>query len=210
MEGSADPVLASRDRQRVDQTDDALFYRQPRLVVHIDAGAIEAVTEHARRLFPPDADVLDLMSSYRSHLPVDVSLGTVVGLGMNREELDRNPRLDERVVRDLNADPVLPFDDGRFGAALCTVSVQYLTRPVAVFGEVRRVLADGAPFLVTFSNRCFPTKAVRGWQERDDAGHVELVREYFAASGGWRGLECDGRVSRGGDPLYAVWAFKGE
>ncbi len=177
-------------------------------MVHIDAGAIQAVTDHIRRLVPPGADVLDLMSSYRSHLPDDLPLGRVVGLGLNAEELAANPHLDEYLVHDLNADPALPFGDASFGAALCTVSVQYLTRPVAVFREVRRVLAVGAPFLVTFSNRCFPTKAVLAWHERDDDGHVELVREYFGVAGGWRDLETAAHAPRGGDPLFAVWAYR--
>ncbi len=206
MSDTPDPVLGGREGLRLDPSDDARFYRQARLVVHIDAGAIAAVEEHIRRLVPPGADVLDLMSSYRSHLPNDVRLGRVVGLGMNAEELAANPQLDEYALRDLNADPSLPFEDERFGAAVCSVSVQYLTRPVAVFGEVRRVLRVGAPFLVTFSNRCFPTKAVLAWHQRDDAGHVELVRRYFEAAGGWRDVETAAHVPPSGDPLYAVWA----
>ena len=208
MSDTPDPVLSNRDALRVDQSDDGLFYRQARLVVHIDAGAIAAVTEHVRRLVPSGADVLDLMSSFRSHLPEDVPLGRVVGHGMNAEELAANRQLDEYVLHDLNANPSLPFEDEEFGAALCTVSVQYLTRPVAVFGEVRRVLKPRAPFLVTFSNRCFPTKAVLAWQQRDDAEHVELVRQYFSAAGGWRDLETAAHVPRGTDPLFAVWAYR--
>ena len=203
-----DPVLGGRAALRVDQSDDGLFYRQSRLVVHIDAGAIAAVTDLIRRLVPPGCDVLDLMSSYRSHLPDDLELVRVVGLGMNGEELTANRQLDEYVLHDLNADPSLPFADERFDAALCTVSVQYLTRPVAVFREVRRVLKPGAPFLVTFSNRCFPTKAVLAWHQRDDDGHVALVREYFDAAGRWRDPDTAAHVPRNGDPLFAVWAYR--
>ena len=208
MSDIPDPILGRREALRLDASDDALFYRPARLVVHIDAGAIRVVTDHIRRLVPPGADVLDLMSSYRSHLPEDTRLGRVAGLGMNAEELAANPRLDEYVVHDLNAEPALPFEDERFGAALCTVSVQYLTRPVAVFREARRVLKGGAPLLVTFSNRCFPTKAVLAWHDRDDAGHAALVRAYFAASGGWRDLDTAAHVPPHGDPLYAVWAYR--
>lgn len=208
MTEGPDPILGRRDALRLDASDDGLFYRQARLVVHIDAGAIAAVTDRIRRLVPAGADVLDLMSSYRSHLPEDVQLGTVVGLGMNAEELAANPRLDEYVVRDLNADSSLPFEDERFGAAMCTVSVQYLTRPVAVFREVRRVLTPGAPFLVTFSNRCFPTKAVLAWHDRDDAGHARLVRDYFEAAGGWRDVGTSADSPTSGDPLFAVWAYR--
>lgn len=199
-------ALGPRDVQRVDTSDDAAFYGVPRLVVHIDQGAIDAVTDHIRRLVPIGSAVLDLMSSYRSHLPTDARYAEVVGLGMNAAELAANDRLTDRVIHDLNRDPALPFPDERFDAAVCTVSVQYLTRPIDVFSEVRRVARPGAPFLVTFSNRCFPTKAIRAWHERDDVEHVELVSGYFRAAEGWSEPRSAAHRPRGGNPLYAVWA----
>ena len=168
---------------RVDDTDDAHFYAAPRLVHHIDDGARAAVTALYRELVSEGADVLDLMSSWVSHLPGDVEYARVVGLGMNAAELDANPPLTERRVQNLNADPALPYADGAFDAALCCVSVQYLTRPAAVFSEVGRVLRPGAPFVVTFSNRCFPTKAVAAWRALGDDGHAALVARYAEASG---------------------------
>lgn len=208
MTEQLDPVLGGRGAMRIDPSPDARFYDQPRLVAHIDDGAIARVTEHIRRLVPAGVPVLDLMSSYYSHLPTDVSLGPVTGLGMNENELAANTQLASHVIHDLNADPRLPFEDEAFGATLCTVSVQYLQRPVEVFREVRRVLTSGAPFVVFFSNRCFPHKAVRAWHERDNAGHAALVREYFVAAGGWSEPESDASVPKWGDPLYAVWAYR--
>ncbi len=192
--------------QRPDESSDEHFYAQPRLVTHIDNRAIAAVTELYRQLFPANGAVLDLMSSWVSHLPPEVDYRRVVGLGMNRVELDANSRLHERVVQNLNETPQLPFTNGEFDAAAICVSVQYLTQPTAVFHEIARVLRPGAPLVVTFSNRCFPTKAVRVWQARDDEGHMELVRRYFAAGGHW--IDVEVRVPRraawGQDPLYAV------
>ncbi len=191
---------------RYDESPDESFYAQPRLVTHIDEGAIAAVTGLYREFFPPDGDILDLMSSWVSHLPAEVHYRCVVGQGMNMAELAANPRLTERLVHNLNATPTLPFDDDAFdGAGMC-VSVQYLTRPVEVFREVARVLRPGAPFVVTFSNRCFPTKAVALWQSLDDQGHVELLERYFAEAGAWTGVEAR-EARRGGwrgDPLYGV------
>jgi SAM-dependent methyltransferase len=192
--------------RRYDESPDALFYRQARLVEHIDAGAIAAVTQLHRELFPPGGVLLDLMSSWVSHLPPEVAYERVVGLGMNEAELAANPRLDERLVHDLNADPVLPFAAARFdGAAIC-VSIQYLTRPVEVLREVARVLRTGAPLAITFSNRCFPTKAVAAWHQRDDRGHAELVASYLRDAGGWTAIETLDRSPGGGDPLFAVVA----
>jgi SAM-dependent methyltransferase len=204
VEGADIEVTGANAFKRYDESPDDLFYVQPRLVTHIDEGAIGAVTQLYREYFPAGGAILDLMSSWVSHLPGEVEYRRVVGLGMNREELEANPRLDERVVQDLNTDPRLPFADGEFdGAGLC-VSIQYLTQPVQVLQEVGRVLRPGAPLVVSFSNRCFPTKAVFIWQALDDAGHGALVKRYLEWAGNWDGVEVLDRSPGGGDPLYAV------
>jgi SAM-dependent methyltransferase len=155
------------------------------------------------------------MSSWVSHLPPDVVYERVAGLGLNDAELAANPRLTERVVQDLNARPQLPFPDGAFDAATICVSVQYLTRPETVLREVGRVLRPAGPVVITFSNRCFPTKAVAIWQALDDDGHARLVEGYLRAAGGWSEIERLDRSPRAatarggagyGDPLYAVVA----
>lgn len=167
----------SFDRQ--DETPDARFYESPRLVTHIDDYAVAAVGEAYRSfLAPGGGEYLDLMSSWVSHFPADFPIGRLTGLGMNEEELRRNPRLDEFFVQDLNANPTLPLEDNRFDGVVICVSVQYLTRPVEVFAEIARVLKPGAPLVVTFSNRCFPTKAVRLWQALSDEDHGRLVGLY--------------------------------
>jgi SAM-dependent methyltransferase len=192
--------------ERQDESDDECFYAPSRLVTHIDDSAISAVTELYRDFFPPDGEIIDLMSSWVSHLPAEVAYRRVVGLGMNQEELDANPRLHERFVHNLNRDPRLPFGQAEFdGAAMC-VSVQYLTQPIVVFREIGRILRPGSPLVVTFSNRCFPTKAVAIWQMLDDQGHRDLIRRYFEEAGNWTQIEVLDRSPRrkGSDPLYAV------
>jgi SAM-dependent methyltransferase len=192
--------------QRYDESPDAAFYAMPRLVTHIDDHAITAVTQLYREYFPPGGDVLDLMSSWVSHLPPDVKYQRVVGLGMNATELAANPRLASLVVHDLNQKPQLPFGDGEFDAAGICVSIQYLTNPARVLRDLGRVLRPGGPVVVTFSNRCFPTKAVAIWQMLDDAGHGELVQRYLQAAGNWTAIELLDRSTQlpGQDPLYAV------
>ena len=197
---------------RADESGDEYFYEQPRLVTHIDPGAIAAVTQLYRELFPAGGAILDLMSSWVSHLPPEVQYSRVVGLGMNGVELDANPRLDERVVQNLNRAPVLPFESDSFdGAGIC-VSIQYLTQPVTVLREVGRVLRAGAPLVITFSNRCFPSKAVAVWQALDDEGHARLVERYLRDAGTWRDVEVADRSPQRwrGDPLYAVVARRAE
>jgi SAM-dependent methyltransferase len=168
---------------REDETPDSLFYAEPRLVTHIDDYAIAAVGEAYRRVLPENGEYLDLMSSWVSHFPADFPIKRLVGLGMNEEELASNPRLDEYVVHDLNAQPRLPFEDQRFDGVTICVSVQYLTHPVEVFAEIGRVLKPMAPLVVTFSNRCFPSKAVRIWLNSSTRQKGRLVATYMEDSG---------------------------
>jgi len=193
--------------ERDDESADDRFYVVPRKVVHIDDGAIAALGRLYAEALPAGGRLLDLMSSWRSHLPAGLSTGEVVGLGMNAEEMADNPQLTKSLVHDVNRDPRLPFGDEEFDGAMCAVSIQYVTHPLLVLREVRRVLRPHAPFVVSFSNRCFPTKAVAVWLGSTDPQHLSLVRSYFEAAGGWKDVTEDDRSPDGnGDPLYAVWA----
>jgi SAM-dependent methyltransferase len=202
---------------RADSSSDAGFYLVPRLVTHIDDGAIAAVRELYRDLgLDGGSDrprrVLDLMSSWVSHLAT--APAELVVLGLNQAELDANPMASERVRQDLNDDPSLPFADDSFDAVLCCVSIDYLIRPVEVLAEAVRVVRPGAPVVITFSNRCFPSKAIRGWLNADDAGRCAIVAGYLRRAGGLSEPEISERALQGGparvDPLYAVVARKSD
>ncbi len=208
MEASADDRYAGFPEgffARTDETDDARFYTQPRLVTHIDDTAIAAVAACYRRLGLAGR-VLDLMSSWISHF--ESAPEALVAAGRNGFELSRNDQAVGGVVVDLNRSPALPFADASFDAAVCCVSVDYLTRPLEVFDDVARVLRPGGVFCCTFSNRCFPTKAIAGWLATDDATHVDLVGHYFRLSGAWSPAQAslEPGTGRGTDPLFAVWA----
>jgi SAM-dependent methyltransferase len=198
------PELPPGAFAKQDTGDDLAFYAPPRLVTHIDEGAVAALTACYRRVLPENARLLNLMSSWVSHLPDDRPFAEIVGHGMNAEELGANPRLTRWFIQDLNRNPALPFADQAYDAVLCCVGVQYLQQPLAVFAEVRRVLAPAAPFIVSFSNRCFPTKAVAIWHTLDMQGHAALVQLYLERSGFSDvtvELLADGRRS---DPLVAI------
>jgi hypothetical protein len=192
---------------RDDDADDATFYALPRLVTHIDDGAIAAVGELYEELHI-EGDVLDLMSSWVSHFRVPP--GSLTVLGMNERELQANEGATERIVHDLNADPRLPLPDRCVDDVVCCVSVDYLTRPVDVFRDVARVLRPGGRLVCTFSNRVFPTKAIWGWLAGTDEDRCAIVAEYFRQSGAFEPPTVSRRTSldHHGDPLFAVWAAR--
>ncbi len=206
---------------RLDSADDASFYRNPRMVHHLDAQARWFVDAIYTRFASPQARVLDLMSSWVSHLDGIPDSARVFGLGMNAAELRANRRLTDFRVHDLNMSPTLPFPDASFDLAVCTVSVEYLVRPFETFSEVGRVLRSGGRFVVTFSDRWFPPKVVRIWQELHPVERMGLVLEYFRQTGrfselatesfsGWpRPLDDKYYPQRGrSDPVYAVWGIR--
>jgi len=203
-----DGIFPSAAYEREDESPDGQFYAVARKVVHIDDGAITALGRVYGEMLPLRGPLLDLMSSWRSHLPSDRT-NEVVGVGLNAEEMADNPQLTSHVVHDVNRDPRLPLEDAAFDGAMCAVSIQYVLHPLLLFREVRRVLRPGAPFVVSFSNRCFPTKAVAVWLATSDAQHVMLVRSYFDAAGGWTDIRAQDRSPGDGDPLYAVSARVG-
>lgn len=194
--------------RRQDEHLDEEFYLTPRRVVHIDDGAIRALTALLAKVLPPAGVYLDLMSSWRSHLPDELKPTRVVGLGMNAAEMADNPQLNAYLVHNLNEKPALPYTSAEFAAVVCTVSVQYMTKPLAIFREVNRVLQPGGIFVVSFSNRCFATKAIAAWLASTDAQHVALVESYFTAAGNWTPPKTAAHTPRYADPLYAVWAYK--
>ncbi len=202
--------------RRADESADELFYREPRKVVHIDEGAIAAASQLYGELLPDGGHVLDLMSAWRSHLPASYSPEKVTGLGMNADEMADNPQLADYVVHNLNVNPELPSADQQFDGAICTVSVQYLINPVTLFKDVSRVLKPGTVFVMTYSNRCFPTKAVAVWQSTSMDQKAVLLTTYLSAAGFANIQSADRSVKakRSGwfgasnDPLFGVWGYR--
>lgn len=206
------------DFARADENPDPLFYQKPRMVQHLDDRALEVVRELYGRFVQPGMRVLDLMAAWDSHLPPEVNLQQVTGIGLNDYELSRNKALTDYRVHDLNADCTLALPDKAYDVAICTASVEYLTAPLAVMDEVARVLVPGGLFIVTFSNRWFPPKAIQLWSRLHEFERMGLVLEYFRRSRGFqdlqtysiRGLERPVHDKYYGrywlsDPVYAVW-----
>lgn len=203
--------------KREDESSDTLFYQKPRFTQHLDATCCGQLSQFYARLLQPGQRVLDLMASWTSHLPEALSPAHLAGLGLNGLELHANRDLSERVVKDLNERPELPWSEAQFDAAICTASIEYLTQPLAIIREVRRVLRPGGLFAVTFSDRWFPTKAIRVWSELHAFERMGLVVSLLAQAGftdlrsetlrGLKRPDDDKYIDQRGcsDPLFAVW-----
>jgi SAM-dependent methyltransferase len=208
--------------ERADETDDRIFYATDRFVEHLDEKALETVEKLIESLVVEEHPViLDLMAGWSSHLPDSLAPERIVGLGLNENELTKNPALAERVLQDLNSDPSLPFEDDTFDVVLNTVSVDYMTKPFEVFAEVERILKPGGLYLVIFSNRYFPEKVIRIWKSSSEEERVLLVLDYFRSAEGFESPrvfvsqgkprpEQDRYAGMGlpSDPIYAVYAEK--
>lgn len=211
--------LSPQQRTKLDETDDSLFYEYPRFVTHVDAGFIEQLTSLYRERLKPRSRILDLMSSWVSHLPEEMEFEHVEGHGLNSKELARNQRLNHYFVQNLNQNPQLPLANQSFDAVLNTVSIQYVQYPEAIVAEIHRVLKPGGIAIISFSNRMFFQKAIQAWREASETRRVELVKSYFESTPGFSKPETIVRQTQtstvlqwlgmaGGDPFYAVVATR--
>jgi SAM-dependent methyltransferase len=212
-------ILKPNQRQKLDETDDQLFYDYPRFVTHVDEAFIQQLTDLYRHRLSPNTRILDMMSSWVSHLPEEIEFTHVEGHGLNAEELARNSRLDDYFVQNFNFNPQLPLVDQSFDAVLNCVSVQYLQYPEGIFSEIHRILKPGGIAIISFSNRMFFQKAIQAWREGSEASRVELVKHYFTSVPGFTVPEVIVNKSTvpdflqwlgvgGGDPFYAVIAHR--
>ncbi|MDB9324132.1 class I SAM-dependent methyltransferase [Nodularia spumigena CS-591/04] len=212
-------MLKPDQRQKLDDTDDQLFYDYPRFVTHVDDGFIQQLTDLYGDRLQPNTRILDMMSSWVSHLPAEMEFAHVEGHGLNAEELARNRRLNHYFVQNLNDNPQLPLPDQSFDAVLNCVSVQYVQYPEAIFAEIHRILKPGGVAIISFSNRMFFQKAIQAWRDASEATRVELVKQYFTSVPGFSVPEVIVNKSTapnflqwlgagGGDPFYAVIAHR--
>ncbi|WP_414543318.1 class I SAM-dependent methyltransferase [Nostoc sp. CCY0012] len=212
-------LLKPDQRQKLDDTDDKLFYDYPRFVTHVDEGFIQQLTNLYGDRLQVNTRILDLMSSWVSHLPEEMEFAHVEGHGLNAEELGRNPRLNHYFVQNINDNPQLPLPDQSFDAVLNCVSVQYIQYPEAVFSEIHRILKPGGVAIISFSNRMFYQKAIQVWRDASEATRVELVKRYFTSVPGFTDPEIIVHQSTvpnflqwlgapGGDPFYAAIAYR--
>jgi SAM-dependent methyltransferase len=211
---SGDTVL-----KREDEADDRLYYQSPRMVHHLDATARSQVSSFYGRILAHGARIFDLMSSWVSHIPDSLESCHVEGLGLNEQELAANGRLSSYMVHDLNKEPQIPVADNSFEAVICTVSIEYLCRPLEVLSELARILVPGGILALTISERWFPGKQVEMWADLHPFERQGVVLNYLLDEGSFRDIHTESvrgyprpaedryadRMSLS-DSLYFVWA----
>jgi SAM-dependent methyltransferase len=216
------PIFNEDAFSRDDSSDDKIFYEKDRFVNHIDKVAINTVEQLIGDLvIEKNPVILDLMAGWDSHIPESLNTSEVIGLGLNENELKKNKSLTGYLLHDLNADTKLPFNDNYFDLVINSLSVDYMIKPLEVFQEAGRVLKPGGLYLVIFSNRMFPRKAVKVWKDSSESERIILVEEFFQGSGifekpvkfvskGKDRPEDDKyyEYCRLSDPVYALYAEK--
>lgn len=168
---------------RVNNEPDTIFYAQRLPDSLMDMGARTAVTALYQTSLPVGGTVLDLMAGSLSHYPEEAHFQDVIGLGASKAALDTNPVLKTRIVQDLNADPILPFEDDSLDVITLCDGIAYLTQPLTVLTEALRVLKEGAPLIVTFSDQFHQQKAVAMWQALEPEDRARLVSILLSRAG---------------------------
>jgi len=212
-------LLRPEHRTKIDTTEDEYFYSFPRFVTHVDDNFIKTLTNLYRTKLKPNMKILDLMSSWVSHLPDEIKFSHIEGHGMNEEELQKNPKLDHYFIQNLNKNPQFPLADQEFDAVLIAVSIQYLQYPEAILSEIHRILKPDGIVIISFSNRMFYQKAITAWRDNNEETRVKLVEYYLKSIEGFSQPEIIIKPSNlpsflqmlgisGTDPFYALISRK--
>ena len=177
--------LSSYDRTKADISDDEIFYQQPRFVHHLSDSFRNRLTSLYSEFLLNHHIILDLMSSWVSHLPSNISYKKVIGHGMNEAELSSNERLDKFFVQNLNKKQNMPIEDSSVDVGLIVAGWQYLQYPEKVSLELSRVIKSDSLLIISFTNRAFWTKAPNIWTYSSEEKRIEYVTSVLT-SNGWR------------------------
>ena len=177
--------LSTYDRNKIDISDDGIFYQQPRFVHHLSVSFRNRLTSLYSEYLLNHYIILDLMSSWVSHLPSNISYKKVIGHGMNEAELSSNERLDRFFVQNLNKKQNMPIEDSSVDVGLIVAGWQYLQYPEKVSLELSRVIKSDSLLIISFTNRAFWTKAPNIWTYSSEEKRIEYVTSVLT-SNGWR------------------------
>ena len=175
--------LSDEDRYKIDFADDKIFYHQPRFVNHLSHSFRNRLTHLYSQYLYNHYVVLDLMSSWVSHLPENTKYKKVIAHGMNESELKSNLRVDSFWVQDLNKTQNIPLEDSSVDIGLIVAGWQYLQYPEQVSLELSRVIKNDSYLIISFTNRAFWTKSPNIWINSSEEGRIEYVKSVLSNNG---------------------------
>tara|TARA_Y100001968_G_C19149994_1_gene615706 strand:- start:39 stop:692 length:654 start_codon:yes stop_codon:yes gene_type:complete len=208
-------VLTYYQRQKEDNKDDEIFYSNPRFVYHLDKSFRNRLTSLYSEYLKPNTILLDLMSSWVSHLPENITFKKVLGHGLNKIELAANKRLDEYWVQNFNKDQILPLEDSSVDYCTLVAGWQYLQYPELISSELKRIIKPNGQLIISFSNRAFWQKSPRIWVEGSSLDRANYISAILVSQG-WNvptrivdentQAKLFGFFNQQNDPFYAILA----
>ena len=177
--------LSIYDREKIDISDDHIFYQHPRYVHHLSYSFRTRLTKLYAEYLLNHYVILDLMSSWVSHLPSNIRYKKVIGHGMNESELRSNKRLDSFWVQNFNIKQNMPIEDSSIDVGLIVAGWQYLQYPEKVSLELSRIIKSDSLLIISFTNRAFWTKAPNIWTYSSEEKRMEYVNNVLNANG-WK------------------------
>ena len=175
--------LTREERDKIDDSDDQIFYQNPRYVNHLSFSFRNRLTNLYSKYLYSNNVILDLMSSWVSHLPTNTKYKKIIGHGMNESELRANKRLDSFWVQNLNKIQILPIEDSSVDTGLIVAGWQYLQYPEKISLELSRIIKKDSLLIISFSNRAFWTKSPNIWTNSSEEGRIEYVKKVISSNG---------------------------
>ncbi len=176
-------ILTTEQRRKLDESNDYEFYSSPKFVYHLDANFRKTLTELYKKEINNNCFILDLMSSWDSYLPKELSYKKVIGHGLNNEELERNQVLEKYWTQNFNHKQEIPLEDKSIDYCLMVAAWQYLQYPEKISEEISRILKNKGKFIISFSNRAFWHKSPNIWTNSNEEERLQYVRKILVGNG---------------------------
>ena len=176
-------VLNNYQRKKLDESNDAEFYSDPKFVYHLDANFRKYLSDLYKNEITDNSTVLDLMSSWDSYLPEGRKYKKVIGHGLNKQELEKNKIFNTYWIQNFNLNQEIPLDSETVDYCLMVAAWQYLQYPENLTKEIARVLSDQGKFIISFSNRAFWHKSPNIWTKSTEEERVKYVRKVLITNG---------------------------
>jgi len=202
------PKIEEVETKEIEKLDVVKYWGEEKgdVRTELDEEAAEKLRGHFKFYLKPGMSILEFGAAENSYFPNDLELSRHVGVGLNKDLMDENESLTEKLVVDLNT--VVPSrdvdsDDLRrlaadpFDAIVMTNTVDFLTNPREVYRTAWHLLKPGGLMMVPFTSKNakeyvakFERAQVKAWREFSDDQHMWITGSFFqfSAGEGWERL----------------------